>query len=378
MGTNLNSFGIGKAVSLFTLGTMRAIKSQAQMQNVLEEAYLIGINHIETAPVYGLAEKLLGKSIKALRNQGIEPKNGWVITSKILPGLSVEEGKQTIINILTSLKQPYIDNLAIHGMNQLEHLNWVLDGEGAKLIEWVKREGLVKQIGFSSHGSDKVIQMGIDSKQFGFCSLHLHLLDPHKMPLATMALKNGMGVMAISPADKGGHLHSPSQTLSSDCFPFLPLELAYRFLLSHGITTLTVGAESREDLYLASKYINSNQPLSTEELQSISHMKRQEKNRLGDTFCGQCRECLPCPHEVPIPSLLRLRNLYFGYNLQSYAKERYNLIGMAGHWWETINANACQSCGHCLPKCPHKLNIPTLLAETHATLKDKPTRRLWD
>ena len=60
------SFGRGKKVSLFTLGTMRATESLDKMHSIIKNAYYAGINHIETAPSYGDAESLIGNSIKKL------------------------------------------------------------------------------------------------------------------------------------------------------------------------------------------------------------------------------------------------------------------------------------------------------------------------
>ena len=42
-------------MSAFTLGTMRALDSPAQLAAVLEAAIAAGINHLETAPAYGPA-----------------------------------------------------------------------------------------------------------------------------------------------------------------------------------------------------------------------------------------------------------------------------------------------------------------------------------
>ena len=53
-------FGQGPAVSLFTLGTMRALGSSNQMYSIVKAAQSIGINHLETAPAYGPAEAFLG------------------------------------------------------------------------------------------------------------------------------------------------------------------------------------------------------------------------------------------------------------------------------------------------------------------------------
>jgi len=80
---------------------------------------------------------------------------------------------------------------------------------------------------------------------------------------------------------------------------------------------------------------------------------------------------------VPIPEILRLRNISIGYGQLEFSKERYNLIGKAGHWWEEKNSSFCLECNKCVPRCPSKLDIPNLLKETHNLLIENPTKRLW-
>jgi len=370
-------FGDGRPVSLFSLGTMRALASPEAMAAVLDAARAAGINHIETAPAYGPAERFLGAALLALEQRDPAARAALVLTSKILPGVDGARGREQLLACLERLGTTRLDNLAVHGLNTEAHRAWALEGEGAELLAWALGEGLVGQVGFTSHGPTPLIEAALASGRFRFCALHLHLLDPERLPLARAALAQGIGVMAISPADKGGRLYDPPVELVADCTPFAPLELAYRWLLAQGISTLILGAARPEDLGWAVRLAAADGPLSLAERQALSRLEAAGRQRLGESRCGQCRACLPCPVEVPIPALLRLRNLAVGHGMQAFASERYSLIGRAGHWWEERDASACERCGACLPRCPHALPIPDLLADTHRRLAAPPRRRLW-
>ena len=370
-------FGINTQVSSFTLGTMRTADNAEKMYQVIKYAYFAGINHIETAQSYGRAENFIGKAIEKLQNKNNISKKKWIITSKVLPKGNFSYLKKNFIKSLNNLNLKRINNLAIHGINLSEHLHWVLNGEGKQFVDWAKEMGLVDQIGFSSHGAFKLIEDAIESDLFNFCNLHVHLLDKSKLPLARKALRKNMGVLAISPADKGGKLYIPSKTLLEAAKPYHPLEIAYRFLFSEGITTLSLGANKAEDFNLAIKLANATHKLTKEEKNIINTIEKFSSERLGDTKCEQCRACLPCPNDVPIPEILRLRNIHIGNGQTEFAKERYNLIGRAGHWWEMKNADSCNGCNICITKCPHELDIPNLLKETHKLLIERPRKRLW-
>ena len=371
------SFGKECNVSLFTLGTMRATENLDKMLFIIKNAHYAGINHLETAASYGNAEILIGKALKKLEISENILRKEWIITTKVLPKGDFNYLKNNFENSLKNLKLKKINNLAIHGINLDEHLDWVLNGEGEKFLKWAIGEGLIDQVGFSSHGNYKLIEKAIKSEVFNFCNLHLHFLDQSKISLAQLALKKNMGVLAISPADKGGRLYDPSNSLLKASAPYHPLELAYRFLLSKGITTLSLGATKFEDFDIAKKLINSSQKLSSSEISALQNIEKLANEELKSSKCEQCRSCLPCPSEIPIPEILRLRNISIGYGQFEFAQERYNLIGRAGHWWEEKNASFCLGCNECVPKCPSKLNIPDLLKQTHNLLAEKPRKRLW-
>jgi predicted aldo/keto reductase-like oxidoreductase len=99
---------------------------------------------------------------------------------------------------------------------------------------------------------------------------------------------------------------------------------------------------------------------------------------LGSELCKQCYQCLPCPEDINIPEVLRLRNLALAYNMDRFAQYRYAMFENAGHWFTGKKAINCSECGDCLPRCPERLNIPSLLFDAHHRfVQDKGGRRLW-
>jgi predicted aldo/keto reductase-like oxidoreductase len=186
-------FGRGRPVSLFTLGTMRALASPGCMETVLRSAIAAGINHLETAPAYGPAETFLGQALAKLGQSDPAARASLVITSKVLPGADGPHGRGQLAACLRRLGLDRLDNLAVHGLNTPEHLAWATRGPGAEMLAWATGEGLVGQVGFSSHGETALIEAALASGRFSFCSLHLHLFDQERVPLARIRSGGGAG-----------------------------------------------------------------------------------------------------------------------------------------------------------------------------------------
>lgn len=367
--TNLN-------FSVFSLGTMRYLASPENVWQILQQALELGVNHIETASGYGKSEEYLGEVI----NAGLSvPRSQLYITTKIPPKTDADKMRRCIDESLKRLKLDYIDCLGIHGLNTWEHLEWVMHKGGCmQAVAEAVADGRVRHIGFSSHGSLELILAAINTDLFEFVNLHYYYFFQRNAPVIELASVKDMGVFIISPADKGGRLYTPPQALKNLCDPFSPLELNYRFLLSDPrITTLSVGPANPRELRQPLRFADRTEKLTPEEITVFESLKNHKNSVLGTDKCSQCYACLPCPEDINIPEVLRLRNLTVAYDMTEYGKYRYRMFENAGHWFPGMKGNRCTQCGDCLPRCPEELDIPRLLQDTHNRLKGKEGRRLW-
>ncbi|MFM7437142.1 MAG: aldo/keto reductase, partial [Snowella sp.] len=206
-------------LSPFSLGTMRCLASEAVMEETVNQAIALGINHIETARGYGKSELYLGNIL-----QKLDRKN-FYITSKICPTENAEQMRSQIDKSLTRLQVDYLDCLAIHGVNTEEHFKIIADPNGClKAIQEALNTGKIHHLGFSTHGSLELITKTIQTDLFEFGNLHYYYFVQRHEAAIALAQEKDLGVFIISPMDKGGMLHTPPETLTQLCQPFTPME----------------------------------------------------------------------------------------------------------------------------------------------------------
>lgn len=345
--------------------------AEDQAVATVHRAMEIGINHYETARGYANSEELLGRALKSF------DRSRFFLTTKITPK-HYQNYRKYIEESLTRLQTDYLDNFDIHGINNDEQLNYTFMKGG--ILESVRKamsEGLIRHLGFSSHGPLEIILKTMETGEFESVNLHYYYFNQRNLLAIKRAGELKMGVLIISPTDKGGQLHKAPQYLMDLTSPYHPITINHRFCLSNPeVTTVTVGTSHPDEFnphIEAAKYSGA---LTEGEQEIIGRLNVQYK-KLGGTLCTLCHKCLPCLEQINIPEVLRLRNLALAFNMVEFGKYRYKMFENADHWFWGKKATFCTRCNECLPRCPERLNIPDLLAQAHAIFYLDNGKRKW-
>jgi predicted aldo/keto reductase-like oxidoreductase len=353
-------------------------KNQENLEATIRRALELGINHIETARGYGTSEVQLGKILPQL------PREQLIVQTKVSPTANAHEFRKTLEQSLANLRLETVDLLGIHGINTAELLDYTLRPGGClEVARDFQRQGRVRFIGFSTHAPTAVIQAAISSDQFDYVNLHWYYINQENWPAIQDARHHDMGVFIISPSDKGGHLYNPPDTLSRLCEPFSPMVFNDLFCLQHEeVHTLSIGAARPTDFDEHLKALPKLDQAAELVKPILDRLQQRAIEVLGEHWLNTWKIGLPKPEETPgninIPVILWLRNLWLVYDMEEYAKARYNLLGNGGHWFPGQKAEQVErlDLSACLKQSPHAKVIPELLAEVHRHLGGQAVARL--
>ncbi len=296
---------------------------------LVNHALDLGINFFDTARAYSDSEEKIGLALKNRRDEAI-------IATK-----SMARDKQAMAaDIETSLETMGVDCIdlyQLHNVKDKETIEQIMGADGAlAALKEAKEEGKIKHIGVTGHIRDillEIMQTGeLETVQFPFNPVEAS--DSGK--LFDLAEKMDMGVIIMKPL-AGGALTNGKTALS--------------FILEHPVTVAIPGMDCIEQVEENASVGISPRPLSQLEREELARIAA----KLGTRFCRRCEYCLPCPQGIDIPTLFLLDGYYTRYNLQDWAKQRYQTI--------EIKADDCSECGECEERCPYSLPIREMLKE---------------
>lgn len=309
--------------------------SQDNVVAVVRHALDLGINHFETARGYGSSERQLGRALRDCARGEI------IVQTKIQPTDDPDDFIAHFMDSLARLDVDRVDLLAIHGINTHRSL-WQTCRKGGCLhaARGLQKKGLVGHVGFSSHGATEILLAAVRHREdggFDYMNLHWYYIFQSHWPAIAEAHARDMGVMVISPSDKGGRLYDPPEKLVRLSAPLSPMLFNDLFCLSHPeVNSISIGAAVPTDF---TEHLNVLPLLAgnRNHLAAIDGRWRQAmKDAVGHEFPDYFHRILPAwdlaPGAINAPLVLWLYNLARGWDLHTYARQRYRMIGHEDSW----------------------------------------------
>ncbi|MGF1678652.1 MAG: aldo/keto reductase [Candidatus Methylacidiphilales bacterium] len=349
--------------------------NQANLEATIHRALDAGICHIETARGYGSSEMQLGRLLPRL------PRDSMIVQTKIAPHEDPSAFAATFEKSMSLLGLDYVDLLSIHGINNDALLETALTN--IPYIRTLQKQGRVRHLGFSTHASCGSILRTLNTGEFDYVNLHWYWIFQENEPAVRRASELDMGVFIISPNDKGGRLYEPTRAFSDGTAPLSPMIFNNLFCLNRQeVHTLSIGAARPSDFDEHLKTFAHWEQRSSLVSQAESALLGRIEKTIGRDWWFHFAEGLPdwehAPDHINIKLILWLWSLDQALDMREYAKQRYGLLGNAGHWFPGEKAANLDGIDWQAVLSGSRFAdvIPTRLQEAHAWFGGEEKKRL--
>jgi len=327
-----------------------------------------GINYFDTAWIYSGSEDALGTILK---KNNIRYK---VHIASKLPLVYFKSDAEIIdfdkyLNqSLERLKTDYIDYYLLHMMTDTEQWNRLKKWGIENWIAKKKSSGVIRQIGFSFHGSGSEFLKIINEYNWELTLIQYNYFDENyqagvrglraaseKMPVVIMEPLLGGKLATGLPKEAVKIFKNADENLS-------PAGWALNWLWNQSeVTSVLSGMNSIDQLneninLCESACVNmlndSHKAVYTSVLESIN---RACKNR-----CTGCNYCMPCPVGVNIPGAFAAHNAVYSMGYVEGMKQYVTSSGLMSV--RSGSPSLCVKCGKCEKHCPQQISIMEELA----------------
>lgn len=305
-----------------------------EAQAVVDRALTGGVNFFDTARGYTDSESKLGQILQGRREQVF-------LATKSMARTKVDMAAE-IERSLRDLQTDYIDLYQIHNVKDPKALEQVLSSSGAlAALQEAKAQGKVRHIGITGHIPDILVQ-ALKTGEFATVQFPINTVELTALQeLLPLAKELKVGTIAMKPF-AGGAIQNRVGAL--------------RFILEQGIDVVIPGMDQVEQV---EENLQAGQEIAT-----LTEAERRqleaEAKQLGESFCRRCEYCQPCPKGIDIPLVFLLDGYWSRYNLQGWARERYQPLA--------AKAADCIECGQCEERCPYQLPIRKMLKQADINL----------
>jgi len=364
---NYRDNGANEQLSILGFGCMRFQRKGTSIdideaEKEIMHAIKSGINYFDTAYIYPGSEDALGRILE---------KNGCRKEVNIATKLphyllkKTEDFDRFFEEQCRRLRTDYVDYYLMHMLPDVEVWERL---KSLGILEWIekkKREGRIRKIGFSYHGSTKEFIRLLEAYPWEFCQIQYNYMDEFsqagKAGLLRAAELN-IPVVIMEPL-RGGRLVNNLPKKAIEAFEKAdkkrsPAEWAFRWLWNQKeVAVVLSGMNSMEMLDENMRIASEVQAgeLTAADFAMYEEVKKaiNEKVKVPCTGCGYC---MPCPKGVDIPGAFRCYNVSYTDSYFNGLREYFMCTTMKAKE-NRGNASRCIECGKCETHCPQGIHI---------------------
>jgi len=334
-------------------------------QEVIDYAMANGVNYFDTAAGYHAmgSEPFVGQALQKY------PRESYLLATK-LSCWFIADGETTFEDYFAEqqerLKTDYFDFYLVHCINDAV----IKVVEEQKLYDTLvryKKEGKIKNLGFSFHGSLELLERVVKEYEWDFAQIQFNYLDAeygNSMKEYEILRAAGIPVIVMEPV-RGGCLadlcrksNSILKAVESDRSI---ASWAIRYAASFpGVLTVLSGMSSLEQIEDNIKTMSDFTPLGDAHMAALKKAAAEFKE-FYNVPCTSCKYCMDtCPSKVNVPELIKLHSEYKLHKDENEYKRKYVKID------DGTRAEACVGCTSCEDKCPQNILITDIMDEMKA------------
>ena len=336
---------------------------------VVERVIQSGINIIDVFMSNPEVRTYIGKALGSLRKNVYIQGHLCSVWSdgQYKRSRDIDEVKRAFDDLLTRLKTDYIDIGMLHFIDSDKDFDDTFSSGCCEYAEDLKRQGVIKRIGFSSHNpivSQRLVETGLfDIFMFsinpGFDMDHLSgdnvdalfefggfkggevLTDPLREKLYRYSEANGIGITVMKTLCAGRLLDAASSPFNTA----MSVAQCMKYALDRpGVVSTLMGCRTVAEVDEVMKYYS----LSESEKDYSAIISGANVDMRGK--CMYCNHCLPCASNIDIAAVNKFLDLAAIHEvIPATVKAHYASL--------SAHASDCVGCGMCEANCPFGVAI---------------------